>query len=340
MNGAGSMRPMPDARACEHRLSGGLRASASTVCTLLVSAILLSAILLSAILLSAMTASAVRAGGAKHSIVEKDNLAPSQALGRDIPFSIYLPAAARSSGGSFPVLYLLHGHGDDHTAWIEKGDIAETLDRKIASGAMAPLIVVMPAAGNSWYVDDPAPGGFGPVAQAFTDDLIAAVEARYPAARCRAARAVGGLSMGGYGAIMYAFSHPDRYAAAFSLSGSLFSELPADIERRRPAYERIYAGVFGRPFDETRFLSWNVFKLLDRLAPPRALPRIWLAAGDNDFPSIHEGTIRLHQVLRQRGDRSELHIVAGEHTWELWRTGVDQALKWLSPHLASGCRSN
>jgi S-formylglutathione hydrolase FrmB len=269
-------------------------------------------------------------------VLEGQSIA-SPTLGRPIPYVAYVPTASAASG-TLPALYLLHGRGDTERAWVDNADIAATLDHEIASGSIQPLVVIMPAAGNSWYVDDAQPGRFGNIAKAFTSDLITGAEARLPSiARCRNARAVGGLSMGGYGAILYAVDRPDLYAGAFSLSGSLFRADAASIEARRGAYERIYGGVHGAPFDPQRFLTWNVFHKLDATAAPARLPPVWLSAGERDFPAILDGTKHLHEELRRRGASSALTIADGAHTWTLWAREIVPALRWLSPKLTGAC---
>ena len=262
----------------------------------------------------------------------------SPKLGRAIPYSIYIPATDRAQ--PLPVLYLLHGRGDNEMAWLERGAIREILDGAIASKKIQPLVVVMPSAGNSWYVDDPRTGGYGPVADAFTSDLIAGIERTLPSAsRCREGRAVGGLSMGGFGAVLYALDRPDLFKAAFSLSGSLFSNKPEDIERRMPNYERMFEGVYGVPFDTGRFLKWNVFGKLDSPKLETNRVALWLSAGDKDFASILSGTIRLHDELSRRNFVSELHVMQGDHTWPLWQEAVQPALMWLSARLDPQCKT-
>jgi len=261
----------------------------------------------------------------------------SAALGRSLPYTAYLPEAAADTSRHFPVLLLLHGKGDDETAWLDKGGIRATLDREIAAGAMKPLIVVMPGVGNSWYVDDARPEGFGPVTRAILDELVPEMDRRFPTLGCSQARATGGLSMGGYGAVLYAVSRPDLFSAAFSLSGSLFSDDAADIESRRAAYGRIYDGVFGLPFDAQRFLDWNVFTRLNRGSAALDGLSFWLHAGDDDFPSILLGTVRFHQALRRKGIASKLHVVEGGHSWEMWSRQVGPALGWLSGRLKERC---
>ena len=143
--------------------------------------------------------------------------------------------------------------------------------------------------------------------------------------------------MGGYGAMLYALSHPEMFKAAVSLSGSLFSDIPAEIEARRPFYESVLPGIYGEPFDAGRFRSWTVFARLEATRNDATQPAVWLAAGDGDFAGILSGTARLHQELRRRKIESNLRIYGGGHTWELWSMAIDPALTWLSPRLDANC---
>lgn len=280
-----------------------------------------------------VTLSPAAAGGR----VQRSLSLDSPSLGRPIAYSVYLPEALSNADRRFPVVYLFHGVGDDETAWLDHGGIAATLDRKISAGELQPVIVVMPMAGNSWYVDDARPDGYGRMAQALTSDLINGIDARYPVASCAAARAVGGLSMGGFGAVLYALTQPRYFSAAISLSGSLFTDRPAEIAVRKDRYAKMFGGVYGEPFDPERFRSWTVFDRLQHAPPEAAHMKFWLAAGDKDFSGILAGTVRLHQELLERGISSELRISAGSHTWELWSQSINPALTWLSPLLDPTC---
>jgi len=282
---------------------------------------------------------------------------PSATLKRSIPYAIYQPRIAiklgpalKKSSAKLPVLYLLHGHGDNENAWARYGHIKTTLDELIATRQIKPLIVVMPMAGNSWYVDDARQKGFGAIAKALTGDLVHGIDKRYPSDACRQRRAIGGLSMGGFGAVLYAFKNQDKYSAAISLSGSLFPPGLASSRRRKRRMSHLFGGVYGEPFDIARFNAWNVFPLVTRAMgavanghsanhpPEQGLPAVWLAAGDKDFPAILRGTVRLHQKLRRGGAISQLRIDDAGHTWSYWRKAIRPALKWLSPHLATSCQ--
>ena len=296
--------------------------------------------------------------GAVAGEIEKGSIA-SQHLGRDIPYVAYLPdgwagvAAARGDGDlvrhgdqrgagagrRYPVLYLLHGLGDDETTWVRLGDIRATLDRLIAAGELPAMIVVMPGAGRSWYVDDVRPGGAGSGAMfsGFSEDFIGAIEQRYPTLTCRDGRAIGGLSMGGYGAVLAGVTQPDRFRAVISLSGSLFSPDKASFDARQKLYERIFGGVFGVPPDYSRFNAWNVFTRLAAVPDGKPVPDMFLSAGDDDFSSILTGTVRFHVALRRRGLESQLRVVDARHDWANWRREIVGGLKWLGARIAPSC---
>jgi S-formylglutathione hydrolase FrmB len=281
------------------------------------------------------------AGDTLHGRVETDLSMPSPMLGHNIKYALYTPAVAARAAGPLPVLYLLHGRDDDERAWLDKGQIATVLDRMIAAGTLRPVAVVMPMAANSWYVDDArGPRGFGPFASALAEEFMPSIELRHRLASCRSQRAIGGLSMGGYGALMHAFTRPDMFNSAVSLSGSIFSEKDADIEARSAFNNRVLAGIYGEPFDAQRFKSWTAFVRLNTAPPTINALGVWLAAGDRDFSSILSGTVRLHQELRQRKVESHLRIYDGDHTWPLWTRAIEPALTWLSSRLAQPCTSD
>jgi enterochelin esterase family protein len=263
--------------------------------------------------------------------------APSPALGRAIPFTLYRPAAAPPTGSRWPVLYLLHGLDGSERDWVEAGRARETLDRLIGEGRIKPLLVVMPMAGNGWYVDNPDPGGEGRIADALTRDLVEHVDRAYPTAACRNGRAVGGLSMGGYGALLYAMDHPDRYAAAFSLSGSLFRPMPEDPEGRARRATHMFGGAFGRPFDWERFNEWNLFRRLPAYVADPGRAAIYLAVGEDDFPGLKAGNLAFRRALAEAGIEVPLRVDPGGHVWSLWAMQLEPALVWLDRHLPGAC---
>jgi S-formylglutathione hydrolase FrmB len=280
---------------------------------------------------SILTASATAA----RAEITFDLAAPSPALGRAIPYTLYTPPGVPR--GPLPVLYLLHGLGDDERTWARLGQIEETMDRLVAERRIAPMLVVMPAAGRSWYVDDPDPAGAGAMMQALTRDLVAHVETAHPAASCREGRAVGGLSMGGYGALLFAMDEPRRYGAAFALSGSLFRPMPEDPEERSRRVTRMFGRVFGEPLDWRRFNAWNLFpKLPPYIADERRTP-FYLAVGDEDFPSLRAGVAAFREALTASGVEVAYRMDVGPHVWSLWARQLGPALEWVSANLHPAC---
>jgi enterochelin esterase family protein len=261
--------------------------------------------------------------------------APSPALGRDILYTLYRPTAPE--GARLPVLYLFHGANGTERDWTEAGRAKETLDRLIDGGRIKPLIVIMPMAGNSWYVDNPDPGGAGPMSQALTRDLVAHVEGTYGTLACRDGRAVGGLSMGGYGALLYAMDNPDRYVAAVSLSGSVFRPMPTDRDPDAPPPRRAFRGAFGDPFDRARFNAANLFPRIGAYAARPDRPALFLAVGDDDFPRLKDGNVAFQSALAEAGVGVPLRHDPGEHVWPLWAAQLEPALLWLDAHLAARC---
>jgi len=277
----------------------------------------------------------------------------SAALGRPLAVAIYRPDDPPPRSG-WPVLYLLHGLNGSYRDWPSQGGIQETLDQLIAARRIRPMVVVMPDAGNSWYVDSAAIGGPGNFETAILDDLPRAIEQDLPVRRQRGGRAIAGLSMGGFGALRLAFKWPDRYCAVASLSGAIWQNMPldglgdatvhatgGDYFRRvdpativsgidRPPGAGHFGGVFGKPFDAQRFNAANVFTLLaEQLHAGARLPAIYLTVGDHDSHNLWRGSIALYETLMADGVNVDFRITGGDHAWSLWRKSIEDALVFV-----------
>jgi enterochelin esterase family protein len=258
----------------------------------------------------------------------------SAALGAEMTYSIYLPGGyhdPRRAEERFPVLYLLHGVGDNERAWPAYGRAEATLNRMIAGGEIPPLIVVMPAAKKSWFVDSAAIGGPGDFATAVADDLRAHVETTYRARSDRAGRHVAGLSMGGFGALRLAFSRPELYASAGAFSAALWWRVePGWVPTRPDRMVRIFDGSFGDPWSAEHFLALHPRAYLDAVAAMEVRPALYLMAGDDDVFGAWKSTTQLYEALKAREIPAELRIADGGHVWALWRAGLAPYLRWLA----------
>jgi S-formylglutathione hydrolase FrmB len=256
--------------------------------------------------------------------------APSAALGREIEYSLYSPGGPTRG---LPVVYLLHGRAGDPDEWLRMGKVRETADRLVAEGRIPRLLVVLPKAGNSWYADSP-PGGPGAFETALVRDLPAHVERTTGASGRREGRAVLGNSMGGQGALRFAFGHPDRYVAAASLSGAFWTrvtprmDVDADMQAR---LARVFEGAFGTPFDPARFVAANPLTLAARAAAHR--PAIFLTVGRGDRFGLADEQDRVEAELRRLGHAVEAAKTDGDHEWGVWEAALPEALLFLARYL-------
>ncbi|AJK49134.1 esterase [Burkholderia plantarii] len=239
----------------------------------------------------------------------------SATLQRDWSYTVYLPPGYRDDGPRHPVLYLLHGNAANANDWITQGRLQLTADALIARHEIAPVVIVMPQAGTDWYVDRKEP-----MQTAFLEDLLPDVEAHYAVSNQRAGRAIGGVSMGGYGALRFALMAPDRFCGALLLSPAIYADEPP------PGSAARYVGVFGdHRFDPQVWHALNYPPLLrDYLAQAWRVP-VFIAAGDDDL-SIQAESSTLYTSLRRARSPAELRIVDGGHTWDVWRRLLAPAL--------------
>jgi S-formylglutathione hydrolase FrmB len=279
-----------------------------------------------------MTIPAARAGE-----ILSDQEAPSPALGHALPYSIYEPAKTPPPGQRWPVLYLLHGVNGTDSDWPVMGHVRETADALIADGRIKPLAIVMPNGGNSWFVDNPDPGGTGMMARAVTRDLVDHIDAAYPTLACRGGRAIGGVSMGGYGALLASMDHRDEYGAAISLSGALWLPMPDDEATRAKRPTRMFHGAYGDPLDWRRFNAWNVFLHVPAyVADPLRTP-FYMTVGDADYPSLRNANAVFVDEIATGGATTPFRTDPGHHDWTLWSNELGPALEWLDGKLADHC---
>ncbi len=150
-----------------------------------------------------------------------DNLSlPSKILKSTRKYAVYLPPDYETSQRSYPVLYLLHGGGDDQTGWVQFGEVQHIADREIREGRATPMVIIMPDAntGTRGYFNDLK--GEWRYEDFFFEEFMPFVEKTYRIKNEKRFRAVAGLSMGGGGSFMYALHHPELFSSACPLSAS------------------------------------------------------------------------------------------------------------------------
>ena len=248
----------------------------------------------------------------------------SAALQRKWSYAVYLPDGYETSNLKYPVLYLLHGHGQDLYAWTNFGHIQPTADELIAHGEIPPAIIVMPDAGMTWYVDRKEK-----METAVIRDLVGDVQQTFRVIDDRKGRVIAGLSMGGYGALRFVLKYPEMFAAAGLLSPAIYDpEVPQGSGARR-------AGVFGAAeFDPQVWKELNYPALWDAFLARKVAVPMYINSGDDDDFFIEAEATRLYSLLRKNGQPAELRIVDGAHKWPVWESTIGDAMRYVFRYAA------
>ncbi|WP_027819482.1 alpha/beta hydrolase [Paraburkholderia bannensis] len=241
----------------------------------------------------------------------------ANALERDWPYVVYLPTGYRADGTRYPVLYLLHGNNGEPMDWVTQGSLQVTADALIARREIPPVVIVMPQGGTDWYVDRKEK-----METAFFSDLMPEIESHFAVADSRDGRAIGGVSMGGFGALRYTLEHPDMFCGTMLLSPAIYSgDPPLASSARR-------VGVFGEhQFDSHIWRTLNYPALWSGyFGRPWRVP-FFIASGDDDLVIQAESSL-LYTRLREANNPAALRIVDGGHVWPVWRELLPAALKY------------
>lgn len=256
-----------------------------------------------------------------------DNLSmTSKILKMERKYAIYLPPDYETSRRSYPVLYLLHGGGDDQTGWVQFGEVLHITDNAINQGKATPMIIVMPDAnmGQRGFFNDIK--GEWRYEDFFFQELIPFVEKQYRIRTEKQYRAVAGLSMGGGGSFMYALHHPEMFSSSCPLSASVG---PLTREEARNDYERRGYKDFTDAQFEAYYNHYSVLPLLDSMpADQKKAVRWYIDCGDDDF--LYEGNCLVHIAMRKLDIPHEFRIRDGVHSWVYWRAALPEVLSFVS----------
>ena len=254
----------------------------------------------------------------------------SKFLGGERKFSIYLPAGYETSNRYYPVLYLLHGSGDNHASWEQFGEVTRIADKAISKGSATPMVIVMPDL-HEGYFNELCESWKGE--SFFFEELIPFIEKNYRVRSERQYRAVCGLSMGGGAAIAYPLRHPEMFSAACPLSAA---PGPADYtEYINRAYNRIGKDKIDRLSRkelDANYIETNLiekFRSLDgdTLEEVRKI-KWYFDCGDDDHLSIRLGGMRT--AIDEKKIPHEWRVRDGRHNWQYWRESLPEDLGFVS----------
>lgn len=255
-----------------------------------------------------------------------DNLSlTSKILKSERKFAVYLPPDYETSDRSYPVLYLLHGSGDNQTGWIQFGEVLRITDHAIKEGKATPMIIVMPDAdtGQRGYFNSIK--GDWNYEDFFFQELMPYVEKTYRIKGEKRFRAIAGLSMGGGGTFMYALRHPDLFAAACPLSASVG---PLSLDEAKKRYQGTHEN-FSEEHIEEYFKNHNALSMIENLpADKKSAVRWYIDCGDDDF--LYEGNSLVHIAMKKKEIPHEFRVRDGGHTWTYWRESLPEVLAFVT----------
>lgn len=241
----------------------------------------------------------------------------SDALGEERNVNILVPKDYDASTRRYPVLYLLHGYGDDHTAWSLMTNLSGYAEKY-------PMIVVMPDGSRSFYVNS-AIDTKAKFEDFIVKDLVAYVDSHYRSIPLRRARAVAGLSMGGYGATLIGVKHYKKFAAFGAFSGAVAfgRSTGAPTDARRAEMDK----VFGAQNSPER-AEKDPFALLEKM-PAAEQPMIYIACGGQDF-LIQQNRDFVKLLADKKITYEYREISPRGHTWDFWDDHIRVFIEKLS----------
>jgi putative tributyrin esterase len=248
---------------------------------------------------------------------------PSALLGREVPYCAILPANFAESPENFGVLYLLHGLFGRFDNWVTNTKIVEYAKD-------LPFLIICPEGSDSWYSDnEKAPNHF--YESYLFEELIPVVEQRFKVARNREARAIAGLSMGGYGAFKFAFRRPEMFCLAASMSGAFHAAGIFENESN-PDWSDLVPSIlqtFGKKKGKVRARN-DLFQIAEQFPAPQIknLPYFYFDCGtDDSFLTVNQ---RFAEVLTRRHLPHQFLEVAGGHDWDYWNHRIKAVLPLIA----------
>ena len=255
----------------------------------------------------------------------------SPALMRTINIMVILPADKMQMDGTymeeitgFKTLYLLHGVFGSEKDWIYRTKLLRYAEERN-------IAVVMPAGENAFYTDQPDVHAL--YSQMISRDLVEVTRRMFPLSRRREDTYIGGLSMGGYGALYNGLSHPETFSRIIALSTADITERAEELTDDSDTFldsRDYFKRVFGGSLDGIRSTRYNIQTLAAKTArDTKEPPEIYLACGLQD--SLLEITRSIRSGLVQSGYAVHYYETEGNHNWDFWDEHIQKALCWLEP---------
>ncbi|HET9308373.1 MAG TPA: alpha/beta hydrolase family protein [Candidatus Sulfotelmatobacter sp.] len=247
------------------------------------------------------------------------NALNSRILKRPVRYCVYLPsgydaARAQHPARRYPVLYLLHGLGDNEQTLFNSGGWT-LLDDLRNQHRMGDFLIVAPEGRRSFYVN--SADGTVRYSDFFLQELMPLIEHKYSIRAGRQGRAISGISMGGYGALRFAFSHPELFSAVSAQSAALMTESPHELDAAGGTgvpIVSVLGPVFGKPIDVRQWNENNPLLLAKKNASALQKLAIYFNCGQEDNYGFEKGAAELHDELLKEHVKHEYHAYTGDHS--------------------------
>ena len=247
------------------------------------------------------------------------NALTSQILKYPVHYCVYLPAsydsgATKTVPEHYPVLYFLHGLGDNEKTLFNSGGWT-LLDDLRQEHKLGDFLIVAPEGRRSFYIN--SADNSVRYSDFFLQEFIPLIEKKYRIAKGRSNRDISGISMGGYGALRFAFSHPEMFSAVSAQSAALITESPQDLDtaaRSGAPLGKMLADVFGNPIDSSHWNNNDPFVLAQKNAAALKRLAIYFNCGQDDNYGFEKGAAALHQELQKEGVKHDYHLYPGDHS--------------------------
>jgi enterochelin esterase-like enzyme len=258
---------------------------------------------------------------------------PSKILKQDIRFSVCLPANYYVVKQSYPVVYLLHGLGDNEASWLEYGQISQYADQAVADGEIQSMIFVMPEAFRTYYVND-YKGSFL-YQDMFVNELVPYIDSLFRTKADRQHRALMGYSMGGFGALNLHLKHLDVFGTTVPLSISVRTDEQYMTEDAS-GWDDQWGRLFGEPGFKgkdriTEYYKQNspYYILSQMSAADIKKLNIYIDNGDKE-QTLCRSNEELHILMRNLNIPHEFRVRDGGHSFQYWCSALPNALRFIS----------
>jgi S-formylglutathione hydrolase FrmB len=243
----------------------------------------------------------------------------SQILKQVVHYCVYLPAGYDASAAllpakRYPILYFLHGLGDNEQTLFNGGGWT-LLDDLRNQHKMGDFLIVSPEGRRSFYIN--SADGAVRYNDFFLQEFIPQIEGKYRIRAGRAGRAISGISMGGYGALRFAFAHPELFSAASAQSAALITESPQALDsasRTGAPLAGVLTPVFGNPINVPHWNENSTFVLAKKNAAALRKVAIYFNCGQDDNYGFEKGAAALHEELQRAEVKHEYHPYPGDHS--------------------------